>query len=210
MRVDVICYDCCMKRTPFSDVLETWMRGKQPKTLASLIKMAEDKSFAVIILFLMLLPALPIPTGGLTHIFEIITMLLACEMMLGFSALWLPRRWQKLSVKSLAQGKALTLMLRRIRWLERYSTPRGRTVFALPLADRLIGLVIFALALTAFLAPPFSGLDTLPALGVVILCLALILEDALFLLLGVVVGGIGLALVLSLGTAVFTGLKHII
>ena len=33
----------------------------------------------------------------------------------------------------------------------------------------LIGLFVFGLTLSAFLAPPFSGLDTLPSLGVVVI-----------------------------------------
>ena len=41
----------------------------------------------------------------------------------------------------------------------------------------MFGLVVLGLALTAFLAPPFSGLDTLPSLGVVVLALGYLLAD---------------------------------
>ena len=46
-----------------------------------------EKSFAVTIMLLMFVPALPLPTGGATHVFEAITVLLAAQMVLGRSAI---------------------------------------------------------------------------------------------------------------------------
>ena len=57
----------------FSEQLEAWLRGEQPKTLGALGDVFGEKSFAVTILFLMFVPALPLPTGGITHVFEAIT-----------------------------------------------------------------------------------------------------------------------------------------
>jgi hypothetical protein len=37
-------------------------------------------------------PALPLPTGGATHVFEIIAVLLALELIVGREEIWLPRR----------------------------------------------------------------------------------------------------------------------
>jgi hypothetical protein len=58
------------------------------------------------------------------------------------------------------------------------------------------------LALAAALAPPFSGLDTLPALGAVVVALAIILEDAIILTVGLVIGTGGVVLIVSIGAAV--------
>ena len=44
---------------------------------------------------------------------------------------------------------------------------------------RLLGLILAVFAIAAALAPPFSGLDTLPALGAVLVCLAIITADVL-------------------------------
>jgi hypothetical protein len=79
----------------FSDELESWLQSKQPKTLLSLIKFSEEKSFAVLLLLLMFLPALPLPTGGITHVFEVIAVLIAIEMMLGLKSIWLPKMASK-------------------------------------------------------------------------------------------------------------------
>jgi hypothetical protein len=67
---------------------------------------------------------------------------------------------------------------------------------------RILGLVVMALAVGAALAPPFSGLDTLPALGAVVVALAILLEDAIVLAIGIVIGTGGIVLIISIGAAV--------
>ena len=62
----------------------------------------------------------------------------------------------------------------------------------------------------AFLAPPFTGLDTLPALGVVLLSLGVLLEDVAAAAAGVVVGVAGVMLELVLGAAVFNVLADLL
>ena len=56
----------------------------------------------------------------------------------------------------------------------------------------------------AFIAPPFSGLDTLPSLGVVIVCLGIIFGDVIIVSLGMAVGVSGIALVFVLGRAAWS------
>lgn len=194
----------------FSNELEAWLKDAQPKTLESLIEFAGEESFAIIILFLMLIPALPVPIPGLSHVCEIITIVLALEMIFGVKNILLPRRVQQIKIGKIVKGKALPVILKRIRWFEKRSSPRGRYIFSLPLANRVIGLEILLLTIVAFFAPPFSGLDTLPSLGAVVICLALILDDALLLLAGTVVGSIGAVLLIGLGTLIVDGVHHVL
>lgn len=196
--------------TKFSNQLEVWLKGRQKKTLASLIKVFEDKSFAIVFLLLMILPALPIPTGGVTHVFEIITMLLALEMIIGLKTIWLPNKWKHMKLGKTIEGKVIPLLLRRIRWFEKRSTPRGQYLFKLPLADRVLGLLILLFTIVAFLSPPFSGLDTLPSLGVVIISLSIILDDVIMLFAGTVVGVAGTALVIGAGTAIVEAFHRLV
>ena len=58
-----------------------------------------------------------------------------------------------------------------------------------------------AFAIAAALAPPFSGLDTLPALGAVVVCLAIITGDVLMLVAGLVIGTGGIVLIITVGAA---------
>ncbi len=68
----------------------------------------------------------------------------------------------------------------------------------------LLGVVLLLFVLGALLAPPFTGLDTLPSLGVVLVCIGLLLRDALVVAAGLVVGAIGVALTIALGVAAWS------
>ena len=58
-------------------------------------------------MLLMIVPAIPLPTGGVTHVFEVITVLLAAQMVLGRGTIWLPERWQKRELGDAVTGKAI-------------------------------------------------------------------------------------------------------
>ena len=45
-----------------SDQLDGWLRSEHPRTIGSLIDVFEEKSFAVLFVLLLALPALPLPT----------------------------------------------------------------------------------------------------------------------------------------------------
>ena len=194
---------------PFSDQLETWLNTEGPKTIGDLGRVFSEKSFAVTILFLMFFPALPLPTGGITHVFEVMAALLAAEMMIGLKSIWLPARWNNRPLGAKTTEKAIPFMMRRIRWLERFSKPRAASLFHRRWCLRLLGVVFAGLAIAAAVAPPFSGLDTLPAIGAVFVALAIILEDVVALTIGVGVGLGGILVIVSIGAAfirVFGGL----
>ena len=60
-----------------SDQIERWLASDGDKTLGGLIDVFEEKSFALVFILLLGVPALPLPTGGATHVFEIISILVA-------------------------------------------------------------------------------------------------------------------------------------
>src|SRR4051812_48287859 len=126
----------------FSDELEAWLRSDQPKTLGALNEVFEEKTFAVAVLLLMFVPAIPAPTGGITHVFEAITILIGLEMVAGLRTVWLPRRFQQRSLGKLTTEKAVPFMIRRIRWFERFSRPRFAPLFGQRWFLRVLGLVV--------------------------------------------------------------------
>ena len=186
----------------FSEQLEGWLDADSPKTLGGLGEVFSEKTFAVAALLLMLPAALPLPTGGVTHGLEAITVLVAAEMVLGLTTIWLPARWRHRELGASMTGRALPVVIRWVRRLERFSRPRAAATMRSGPVRRLLGVVLIAFAVGAALAPPFSGLDTLPALGVVVVCLSMILEDAAILIIGVVVGLVGIVVEVALGAAV--------
>ena len=193
-----------------SDELERWLGGDGEKTLGSLIELFEEKSFAIVFVLLLGVPALPLPTGGATHVFEIVAMLLALELMAGREEIWLPERWRRLKLAGERQQRFLTALMKMIRWLERFSRPRLRFAFNHRASSIVFGLLVFAGSVGAFLAPPFTGLDTLPSLGVVLLSLGVLLEDFLVAAAALVVGVAGVTLEVVLGSAAIHGLGSLL
>jgi hypothetical protein len=185
----------------FSTELERWLQGDGPKSVGSMSDIFAEKGFAVAILLLMFVPALPLPTGGITHVFEAITVLLSFEMILGRETIWLPRRWRDRELGSVMTGKAIPFVIRRVRFFERHSRPRLPQLFRMRSFLRVIGLLVLASTLGSAVAPPFSGLDTLPALGAVMIALSIILEDAVLLALGCLVSAAGVLLIITIGAA---------
>jgi hypothetical protein len=193
-----------------SDELEQWLTSDGDKTLGGLLETFGDKSFALLFVLLLGVPALPIPTGGATHVFEVIAVIVAAQLIAGRKELWLPKRWRGLELAGGRKERFIAGLMKLIRWLERHSRPRLRRLFHHRLSDVVFGLVVIAGTVGAFLAPPFSGLDTVPALGVVILSLALLLEDALIAIVGVVMTAAGIVLEIVLGEAAIRGISSLL
>jgi len=192
-----------------SDRLEGWLEGEQPKTVGNLIELFGEKSFAVLFLLLLAIPALPLPTGGVTHVFELIAMLLALDLIVGRRPVWPPERWRRRELGPATQKRFSEVFLRRIRWLERHSRPRLRFLIDHPLRGQVYGLLVLGLAVAAFVAPPFTGLDTLPSLGVVVLSLGVLLDDGLVAVAGVVIGAAGIVAELFLGSLALKGIRSL-
>ena len=164
-----------MDAPKLSDELYRWQEGEGEKTLGGLIDVFGEKSFAVLFVVLMGVPALPLPTGGATHV----------------------------------QG-FVERLIRLIRWLERFSRPRARFLFDHRVSKLVFGVLVIVGAVAAFVAPPFSGLDTLPALGVVLLSIGVLLEDVVIVAVGLAVGAGGIALVFVLGRAAIRGIGKLV
>jgi hypothetical protein len=186
----------------FGDQLEGWLNSDADKTLGGLVAMFEQKGFAIAFVLLLGLPALPLPTGGATHVFEAVAMLLALQLIANRSEVWLPRRWRDLDVTGPRQQRLVDWLMKAVRRLERDSRPRAAFLFSSRLGNVLYGALVIGGSLGAFLAPPFTGLDTLPALGVVLLSLGVLLEDLAVAAVGVVIGVAGVVLEIALGRAV--------
>ena len=101
-------------------------------------------------------------------------------------------------------GKFLPAAMKRVRQAERIARRRWARLLENRLALALLGVVLLAFVVGAFVAPPFTGLDTLPSLGVVVVSLGLVFRDGMIVAVGIVVGIAGVALEIALGSAVWS------
>src|SRR3954470_8345317 len=211
-----------------SDQIERWLGTDGDKTLGGLIALFEEKSFALLFVLLLGVPALPLPTGGATHVFEIIAALVALQLIAGRDHIWLPQRWCRLDLAGPKRQRFITGLMRMVRRLEGFSRPRLRFLFDHRLSNIVFGLLVIGGSAGAFFGPPFTGLDTLPelrlvlvslggvfvgllgvALGVVLLSLGVLLEDVIVVAVGLVGGAAGVLLEVILGSAAIKGIGNL-
>jgi hypothetical protein len=185
--------------TKFSHTLQKLLSGKQPITVQTMINNFAEKSFAILLLLLLAIPALPLPTGGVSHIFELIAILIALELIVGRKSVWLPKRWLQTTLPLGLQTSVLPKLIKFLSWTENLSRPRLSRLLKNNYFVRIIGVFILVFTIFALLAPPFTALDTLPSLGVVFLSLALILEDIFLTIIGIIIGSTGISLIIILG-----------
>jgi hypothetical protein len=193
-----------------SEQIARWLAGDGAKTLGGLVDMFEEKSFAFVFILLLAVPALPLPTGGATHVFEIIAVLVALQLVVGRDKIWLPQRWRRIDLG--AGGRRTRFiggLMKVIRWVERFSRPRFTFLFDHAASNTIFGLLVIAGCVGAFAAPPFTGLDTLPSLAVVLLSLGVLLEDVVVVALALVVGVGGVFLEFVLGKAAVKGIGNL-
>jgi hypothetical protein len=189
-------------RRRVSDGLEVWLQSDEPTTIGTLSDSFGEKILAAACLVLMAPSALPIPTGGATHLLDIIAILFALQMVIARRTLWVPDKWRNRELGNASQ-KAIRGLIRFVRWCERFSRPRMAALMRSRVGESVLGLLVVVFVAAAFISPPFTGLDTLPALGVVLLALGILLEDIVFAGAGVAVGvgGVGLTIALGLQAA---------
>ena len=189
-----------------TDELRLWAAAEGDRTVGALSDTFGEKSFAILFVFLLGPSALPLPTGGVTQVLEVIAMLLALQLVIGRRSVWLPSRWRSVTLAGPTSERFIGRLLRLIGWLERRSHPRGRFLFGHRLGNSAFGALVLLGTAGAFVAPPFSMLDTLPALGVVVLSVGVLMEDAVIAAAGAAIGASGVALVVALGRAALEGI----
>jgi len=192
-----------------SEQVERWATSAGERTVGTLIDAFGEKGFAVLFVLLLAVPALPLPTGGATHVLEAIAMVLALQLLIGRRTIWLPARWLNVTLAGPTRERFVARLVRLIRWLETRSKPRGQFLFGNRVGNSVFGGLVLIGCVAAFVAPPFSMLDTLPALGVVLLSLGVLLEDALIAAAGIALGAGGITLVVLLSRAVVRGLSGV-
>src|SRR4051794_16615933 len=81
-----------------SDQIRRWLDKSDDHTVGALLDLFEEKSFALLFIILLGVSALPLPTGGATHVFDVIAVLAAAQLVVGRAEIWIPQRWRGLRV----------------------------------------------------------------------------------------------------------------
>jgi hypothetical protein len=192
---------------PLSAILRAVAEREAPTiSIAELTELFGGRALGALLLVFGLVCTLPFPPGG-TTLFGAPLVLLAPQLIFGRRAPWLPAgvRARTLSTAHLARGLPKVLV-----WLERVeavSRPRFAFLFG-AVGERLIGLVIFVLALVLIL--PIPGGNLLPGVTVTVLSLALVQRDGLLALLGYGLAALSAGILVLAAGLIVRGAEHVI
>ncbi|WP_426437548.1 exopolysaccharide biosynthesis protein [Bradyrhizobium genosp. P] len=170
-----------------------------PVDLEWLLGHLDKRSFGLLLLLLGLLVIIP----GVATIATLALLFPAVEMMLGRTAPWFPsflskrqfdfKRFKQFTVRARPLLKAIE-SVSRPRWNARHDV-----------INRLVGLVVFLLALSA--GWPLPLVNVIPGIAVVLIAIAYLQEDGLLLTIGMVAA---LICLLGLGWTLWTSVGALI
>jgi hypothetical protein len=155
-----------------------------------------------IILFIFSLPAAaPIPAPGINTLIAIPLLVLTVQMAIGRHTVWFPAFIRKQSLSRDLCERMIDVSLPWIVRLEKFTKPRLGFVTQ-GLFSKLIGVFGFIMALSG--AVPLPLMNTVPAIGISLMAIGVIMRDGLIVLSGCVLGIVWVFLItaiyLTLGT----------
>ena len=161
-----------------------------------LLDRGSERSFGFL-LILIALPALfPLLPPGASAVVGALSASIGLHMFLGLSRVWLPRRVREHRLSPVVMNALHTRGAALMERLERYARPRWRFMESAVML-RLLGAQVMAIGLVLFLPLPF--MNTLPALGLLMMGVGLSNRDGVLLLLSVLLCLLVLAILLFAG-----------
>jgi hypothetical protein len=176
-------------------------------TVADIVAVLRDRAFALLVVLLGLPNCLPMPPP-IPLVCGLLLALVAVQIAAARPTPWLPRSLLSRSIKREDVRRAVRRAFPALRKLERWSRPR-MTLFDTPLAMRLVGFLLLALALGLIFAAPIVGQIPL-GLAVCLVGLGLVERDGVVVAAGIGIGALGLALSLGFIWAIVAGAASLI
>lgn len=189
------------KPSRLSDIVKA-IDTSQDLTVGELVDSFGERAFGALMFVFAVPNIIPTPPGT-SAILGLPLVILTFQVMMGRQSLWLPQvvRQRRIS-RSLIEtfvAKVTPVMAR----LERVLKPRLSFIAANDLAERVIGLVSFPLAIILFLPIPFGNI--LPATAIALLALGLAERDGLATLVGYLMSIASVAVLAAISSALYVG-----
>lgn len=166
-------------------------------SLGALSDLMEERAFGLLLLVLALPCCLPF-IYILPQLVALPMVVLAVQMATGRRAPWLPETLRKRHLPVAALLDVVARAKRYGGWLERFAHPR-LPAFTGDRAARIIGALLIVPCLSILVPLPLT--NTVPGIGVAVAAVGLIERDALFVVLGLIIALIWVAILVIGGPA---------
>lgn len=167
-------------------------------TIREIIDAFGERAFGFVIILFSLPNCIPAPPG-MNSVFGLPVLLFACQLALGRERPWLPKRIMEKSFAVSTFRRIVDTAEPKLRRVESICKPRYTALFG-PRGDRLIGLVAIVLAICVVI--PLPGTNFVPSIALVVISIAIMQEDGLVLLLGLLIGLAGTVYTVFITSAV--------
>jgi hypothetical protein len=196
-----------MQQLSLSNMIErVFAPERGPSTYGQLINEIAEHGMAVVLILFALPSALPLPAAGYSTVLSIPLFMIGFRFILGYNTLWLPNTLQNKTFNPEQFSRKLVRgMLRLIQLVEHFSKPRLVPFVRSQGIYRLLGILIIALAFSMLL--PIPGTNTAPAFGIFLIGFALLEDDGIMLIVGILASLVALAISF---TIIFFGYKSIL
>ncbi|MEQ8936003.1 MAG: exopolysaccharide biosynthesis protein [Amphiplicatus sp.] len=164
-------------------------------SLGDVLDRLDERAFGLLLLLLALPCCLPF-VYVLPQIVALPMLALAGQLALGKRTPWFPEKLRRRSFVVRDFRNVLDRSEKYLGWVERLASPRLRAVTGHGGA-RFVGAIL--LVPIASILMPLPGTNTIPGIGVAIAALGLIERDGVLVILGLLVGFLWVALLLTLG-----------
>lgn len=172
---------------PLGEVIRSLLdtRDAAGTSIGSVIEAVGEKGFGLLLVVLALPSALPVPAPGYSTPFGIVIALLALQMMVGRTTIWLPARLRNFRIQPKIAEKMLGAAARFLGWIERWIRPRQRWLGS---RAGLAALSTVVLIMACLMVLPIPLTNTFPAMVIFMLGVGLAEEDGLLALFAFAVG----------------------
>ncbi|MBI1326680.1 MAG: exopolysaccharide biosynthesis protein [Alphaproteobacteria bacterium] len=169
-------------------------------SVQAILDSMQEASFALLLMLVAAPMALPLPALGIAQVFSVPLLLLSAQLAYGRHTPWLPDWLGQKTVTRERLVQVIDGLVPYLEKLERMIRPRLRGCSSV-LGIRLFGAFCSLCSISVAIPLPFT--NTVPSIGIVLICAGLMERDGLVMLSGVVVGCAGLMIttaVILLGT----------
>ena len=189
------------KPSRLSDIVKS-LDTSRDTTIGELVDSLGERAFGALMFIFAVPNILPTPPGT-SAILGLPLVILTWQVLVGRQSLWLPGLIRQRRISREMMQTFVTKVTPVMARLERVLRPRLGFMVSSDVAERLIGLITFPLALVLFLPIPFGNI--LPAAAVSCVALGLAERDGLAVSAGYVLALGAVALLAAVSSALYVG-----
>lgn len=154
-------------------------------TVKALLEEFHERGFGFFLFLIALPAALPVPALGLSTVIAFPLLILTAQQAMGRHTVWVPKKWRQKKISREKIDGFIKTAEPWIRRLEYFIRPRLSFVTQ-GLFSNMIGVAGFAMALAV--AVPLPLTNTVPAFGIALMAIGILMRDGLAVIGGLLIG----------------------